>query len=52
MKDLELSYFETVLYLWFYNRVGISAKDRGTSNGRPMYIKFAKSTGKLIKEQQ
>ena len=48
MRELNLTYFETVLYLWFYNHVSISTKERDTDNGRPMYIKFAKSAGKVI----
>lgn len=51
MRDLSLSYIEAVLYLWFYNNVSITNKERNTDSGRPMYIKFAKSAGKIIKEK-
>lgn len=51
MNDLELNYIEAVLYLWFFNNVSITSKERDTDCGRAMYIKFAKSVGKVIKEQ-
>ena len=49
MKDLNLTYLEAVLYLWFYNHVGISSKDRSVDCGRPMYIKFAKCVSDIVK---
>lgn len=52
MKDLNLTYFETVLYLWFFNNVSICLKDVKTDLGRPMYLEFAKGAGKLVKEQK
>lgn len=50
MQDLELNYIETVLYLWFYNYCSISSKEIDIDNGRPMYIKFAKSAGRIFKK--
>ena len=52
MEDLQLSYTETILYLWFYNNVGICTNDLKKDNGRAMYLKFAKSVAKLIKEDK
>ena len=52
MKDLNLSYFESVMYLWFYNHVGICARDLNQNLGRAMYIKFARGISKIIKEEQ
>lgn len=52
MRELNLTYFETVLYLWFFNNVSITNKERDSDAGRPMYIKFAKNVGKLVKEQK
>lgn len=52
MNDLELSYTEAVLYLWFYNFVSICQKDLKTDNGRPMYLRFARSAANLIEKSQ
>lgn len=52
MKDLDMTYLEAVCYLYFYNNVGISTRDRSKDNGRPMYVKFAKSISGIIKEKE
>ena len=55
MNDLQLSYTETILYLWLFNYVSICPKDLKTDLGRPMYLKFAKGISKIFKvddEQQ
>lgn len=47
-KEREWSFFETIMYLYFFNNVGISEKDRSKDCGRKMYEKFAKATTEFL----
>ena len=47
-KELGLTYKEAIFYLWFWNYVSISPKDREEKHGEEMYKKFAKSTINLL----
>lgn len=50
-KEKGLTFLETILYLWLYNNVSISAADRSKDSGRQMYEKFAKGVAKLLEEE-
>lgn len=47
-SEKNMSFLETVIYLWLYNNVSISAKDRDIDFGRKMYEKFAKGIVKFL----
>lgn len=47
-KERGLSFFETIMYLYFFNNVGISETDRSKNFGKKMYEKFAKATTKFL----
>ena len=50
-KEKGLTFLETILYLWLYNNVSISAADRSKDSGRQMYEKFAKGIAKFLEEE-
>lgn len=50
MRELGLTKLESILYLWFYNNAHIKLDDFKKDNGRPMFVRFAKSITDLIKE--
>ena len=50
MEELGFTYAESILYLWLFNYVSITPKERNTDMGRPMYRKIAKCVARLIKE--
>jgi len=50
MVDLDMTYLEAILYLWFFNYVSITNQDRNKDCGRAMYIKFAKAITEITKE--
>lgn len=47
-SEKNMSFLETVIYLWLYNNVSISAADRSKDSGRQMYEKFAKGIVKFL----
>lgn len=47
-EEKEMSFVETIIYLWLFNNVSISATDRSKDSGRKMYEKFAKGMSKLL----
>lgn len=47
-SERKMSFLETVIYLWLYNNVSISAADRSIDSGRKMYEKFAKGFGSFL----
>ena len=50
-SEKNMSFLETVIYLWLYNNVSISAADRSKDSGRQMYEKFAKGIAKFLEEE-
>ena len=50
-SEKNMSFLETVIYLWLYNNVSISAKDRDIDFGRKMYEKFAKGIVKFLTDR-
>ena len=50
MNELNCDYIESFLYLWLFNYVSITPKERNTDMGRPMYRKIAKCIGKILKK--
>ena len=51
MEELNFTYTETILYLWLFNYVSITPKERNTDMGRPMYRKIAKCVARILKEE-
>lgn len=47
-KERGLSFFETIMYLYFFNNVGILGTDLSKNCGRKMYEKFAKATTEFL----
>ena len=47
-KERGLGFFETIMYLYFFNNVGISETDRNKNFGKKMYEKFAKATTEFL----
>lgn len=50
MRELGLTKLECILYLWFYNNAHVTLYDFKKDNGRPMFVRFAKSITDLINE--
>lgn len=47
-KELNMTYLEAMLYLWFFNFVSVSTDDQRKDSGREMYKKFARGTARFL----
>lgn len=47
-KEMNMTYLEAMLYLWFFNNVSVSCDDQAKDLGREMYRKFARGTARFL----
>lgn len=48
MEKNDMSYLESMLYLWLFNNVSVSIDDQRKNCGREMYKKFANGVTKFL----
>lgn len=52
MKEYNLTYLGSCLYLWLFNNVSICPKQLTQNAGRAMYVEFAKEISQLLESEE